>query len=69
MTKTREIELYVTSVEQEAYDLGGQLCLAQVRTHVAPRVDKHGAPFYVVFCDAPEAIDRAIKVRRQMFGS
>ena len=66
---TQDIEVYVTTVEQEAYDLGGQLCLANVRSHVAPRTDKHGAPFYVVYCDAPEAIERARKVRRTMFGS
>jgi hypothetical protein len=56
-------------VEQEAYDLGGQLCLGQVRSHVEPRKDKNGKAFYVVVVDAPEALDRAQVIRRTMFGS
>jgi hypothetical protein len=72
MTKTNnqpEAEIYVTSVEQEAYDLGGQLALAQVRSHVEPREDKNGQPFYVVMVEAPETMDRARAVRKKMFGS
>jgi hypothetical protein len=64
-------ELYVTTVEQEAYDLAGQLIVPpnQVRSHVAHRTDKYGFDFYVVVVDAPEAMDRARVVRRKMFGS
>lgn len=64
-------ELYVTHVEQEAYDLGGQLCLPpnQIRNHVEPRQDVNGKPFWVVVVDAPEAWDRAVAFRRKVFGS
>jgi hypothetical protein len=68
--KQNEAELYVTTVEQEAYDLGGQLALANVRSHVAEWVTDHGDRFYyVVMVDAPEAMDRARAVRKKMFGS
>lgn len=71
MTKTREYELYATEIEQEAYDLGGQLTLppANCRSYVSCREDKYGKPYYVVMVKAPEAVNRAIEVRKQMFGS
>lgn len=64
-----EVELYVTEVEQEAYDLGGQLALAQCRSHVSAGTTVTGTPYWVVVLDAPEAYDRARAVRRKMFGS
>jgi len=66
----KKLELYVTHVEQEAYDLGGQLCVppVQVRSHVEPRQDKNGVSFWVVVVDAPEAWDRAVACRDRMFG-
>jgi hypothetical protein len=63
------LEVYVTNVDQEAYDLSGQLALASVRSRVTVRRDKAGAVFYVVVVEAPEALDRARAVRRKMFGS
>jgi hypothetical protein len=69
MTKTKDIELYVTSVEQEAYDLGGQLALASVRSAVINRDDVRGQRFYVVVVKAPEARERAKAIRRKMFGA
>jgi hypothetical protein len=63
-------EVYVTEVEQEAYDLSGQLTLAQVRNHTEANTDKYGKPYYVVVIESPlEARDRAVAVRRRMFGS
>lgn len=62
-------EIYVTSIEQEAYDLGGQLALGQCRSHVSPRYTNAHEPYWVVICDAPEAYDRARKIRKQMLGS
>ncbi len=61
-------ELYVTEVEQESYNLGGQLALANCRSHVSCRTTDTGKPYWVVIVDAPEAYDRARKVRVQMFG-
>jgi hypothetical protein len=67
----QKFELYVTTVEQEAYDLAGQLILPphQVRSHVEHRTDKNGHPFYVVVVRSLEAWDRALAVRQRMFGS
>jgi len=65
------LELYTTHVEQEAYDLGGQLSLPpwQVRNHMEARQDKHGRPYWVVVVESAEAWDRAVACRRRMFGS
>jgi hypothetical protein len=60
-------ELYVTNVEQEAYDMGGQLTLAQVRSHVSCRTTNAGSPYWVVIVDADEAWQRGLKIREQMF--
>jgi hypothetical protein len=62
-------DIYVTEIEQEAYDLGGQLALANVRNHVEPKADKYGKPYYVVVIESTDARERAVAVRRQMFGS
>jgi hypothetical protein len=64
-------ELYVTESEQEAYDLAREINLPPVkaRSHVEDKVDKFGKAYYVVYVDAPEAYDRAKKVRVRMFGS
>jgi hypothetical protein len=71
MSEYNDRELYVTEVEQEAYDLGGQLCLPpnQVRNHVEHKADKYGKPYYVVIIESGESRDRAVRVRRKLFGS
>jgi hypothetical protein len=62
-------QLYVTGVEQEAYNLAGQCLLAQVRTRTDCHSTKYGQPYWVVVMEAPEAYDRGRTVRQQMFGS
>ena len=63
--------LYVTYVEQEAYDLGGQLCLPpfQVRNHVESGQDKYGKPYWEVVLESGESWGRALQVRRKMLRS
>lgn len=69
MVKAKKIELYVTQVEYEAYDLVGQLCLPpnQVRCHVEHRKTKRDNPFYVVVIESADTLDRARAVRDRMF--
>ena len=66
---TQSTELYVTEVYHEAYGLTGQLALANVRSEIITCANKYGVPFWVVGVLSPEAMDRALRVRRQMFGS
>jgi len=60
MIKKAKLDLFNTVVEQEAYDLAGQLVLPpnQVRCHV---IDS-GNGSYTVRVDSPEAWGRAVRV-------
>lgn len=69
MTAHDPRELYVTEAEQEAYDLGAQCALGNVRTHVEARMSQDGSPFYVVMVESLDAVERGRRVRRTLFGS
>lgn len=62
-------ELYVTSAENESHRLSEQLAANLIRSKVTiGNVNTTKEQFYVVYV-APEALERARKVRATMFGS
>ncbi len=62
------LEIYVTDDESEALELSAQLVLppTQARNHVEAHEGARGK-FWVVVLESSEAVDRARKVRNQMF--